>query len=125
MKKGNHAVLAVTFMFVCFMVGFFVGKVTTHSHIAELDSPKVIDQPAPLPVQSTTDPSVSDGRININTATSHQLQMLPDIGEVLAERIIEYRTQNGPFSTIEDLVLVKGIGDQRMEELRQYITVGG
>ena len=65
------------------------------------------------------------GRININTASSRQLQMLPNIGEVLADRIIAYRTQNGPFPTVDDLVLVDGIGEKRLEELRKYITVGG
>ena len=125
MKKGAHAVLAVTLIFICVLVGFFMGRVTTRIDLTSQDFINGTDQPTAHSSEPSNDESISDGRININTATSHQLQMLPNIGEILANRIIEYRTENGPFSTIEDLVLVKGIGDKRMEELRQYISVGG
>ena len=48
--------------------------------------------------------------VNINTASKKELDALPGIGEVLAQRIIDYRSANGPFSTVDELTKVKGIG---------------
>ena len=62
-------------------------------------------------------------KININQALSADLQLLPGIGEVTAERIIEYREQTGKFSTIEDLMNVKGIGVKKFAKLKNLITV--
>lgn len=61
-------------------------------------------------------------KININTALAGDLQLLPGIGEVTAERIIEYRELKGPFKNPGDLMKVKGIGDKKFEQLLQYIT---
>jgi competence ComEA-like helix-hairpin-helix protein len=62
--------------------------------------------------------------ININTADKQQLMRLPGIGEEYAKRIIAYRDDNGPFSSAEDLINVMGIGKQRLDRLRPYITTG-
>lgn len=64
-----------------------------------------------------------EGRININTADAALLQTLPGIGEVTAERIIRYRQENGPFSSIEELKDVPGIGESVLNGLRGKITV--
>ena len=61
-------------------------------------------------------------KININTALAGDLQLLPGIGEVTAERIIEYRELKGPFRKADDLKKVKGIGDKKFEQLMHYIT---
>ncbi|HHY99320.1 MAG TPA: hypothetical protein GX509_11350 [Firmicutes bacterium] len=61
--------------------------------------------------------------ININTSNKEELMKLKGVGPVLAERIIEYRTRNGRFSAIEDLLDVPGIGPKKLEAMRQYITV--
>jgi competence protein ComEA len=61
--------------------------------------------------------------ININTATLDQLETLPGIGEVLAQRILDYRTEHGPFKSVEDLLDVSGIGDARLADLKPHITV--
>lgn len=63
------------------------------------------------------------GKININTAGPEELDTLPGIGPSLAQRIIEYRQQHGPFRSIEDLQNVPGIGDKRWETLKDLITV--
>lgn len=69
--------------------------------------------------------TLSDGRININTATADDLVLLPGIGKVLANRIIEYRDANGPFKTIEEIDNVSGIGQGKLNAIIDYITVGG
>ena len=61
--------------------------------------------------------------VNINTASKKELDALPGIGEVLAQRIIDYRSANGPFSTVDELTKVKGIGEKTLEKLKPYATV--
>lgn len=65
----------------------------------------------------------SDIKININTATESQLDTLPGVGPSTAMKIIEYRNTNGKFKKIEDIKEVKGIGDAKYEELKNYITI--
>jgi competence protein ComEA len=65
----------------------------------------------------------SPQKIDINRADSWLLEALPGIGEVLAQRIVDYRSQNGLFRTIEDLLKVSGIGEATLEKIRDYIAV--
>ena len=64
------------------------------------------------------------GKINLNTATTEELDTLPGIGPALAQRIIEYREANGPFESIEGIINVSGIGEVTFEKLKDRITVG-
>ena len=64
------------------------------------------------------------GKVNINTASAEQLDMLPGVGESTAQKIIADREANGPFSSPEDLKRVSGIGDKKYAELADLITVG-
>jgi competence protein ComEA len=61
--------------------------------------------------------------ININTASSQELEKLPGIGEGIAERIVAYRQQYGPFRRPEHLMMVRGISDQKFREMRAMIVV--
>ncbi len=63
------------------------------------------------------------GVININTASQQELESLPGIGAVKAKAIIEYRTQNGYFLSIDDLVKVSGIGQSILNQVKDFITV--
>lgn len=72
---------------------------------------------------SSTSTSQGGGKININKATSNELQNLPGIGPSKAEAIIAYREESGLFQTIDDLKLVTGIGDKTFERLQDLIIV--
>jgi len=65
----------------------------------------------------------SGAKVNINTATLDQLEALPGIGPVLAQRIIDYRDQHGAFHAVEDLLNVSGIGDAHLADLKPLVTV--
>jgi competence protein ComEA len=65
----------------------------------------------------------SGGLININSASATELETLSGIGEVLAATIVEYREQNGPFASVDDLMDVSGIGPATLEEIRDQVTV--
>jgi competence protein ComEA len=78
------------------------------------------------PVLATPGPTVVAAEtplININTASAVELDALPGIGPSLAQRIVDYREQNGPFLTIEDIINVPGIGPGNFERFKDQITV--
>ena len=67
--------------------------------------------------------AASGGLININTASATEFETLSGIGEVLAGAIVDYRTENGPFASVDDLENVSGIGPATLEEIRDQVTV--
>jgi competence protein ComEA len=75
----------------------------------------------PLP----TDPTAlqEGGVVHLNTATSAELETLPGIGPTLANAILSYRNQNGPFQSVEELIHVPGIGPTRLAQLRDLVRV--
>ena len=73
-------------------------------------------------LDETVAPSNEDNLININTASSVELQALPGIGPVLAGSIIDYREKNGSFNAIQDIKNVGGIGDKRFEQIESLIS---
>lgn len=64
-----------------------------------------------------------NGKLNVNTASESDLIALPGIGDVLARRIVEYREENGAFSSVDDLRCVDGIGEKKLDGIRDYVTV--
>ena len=69
--------------------------------------------------------SAPQGKVNVNTATMQELQLLPGIGESRAEAMIEARKQRGGFESVEDLLEVSGIGERSLERLRPHVTLKG
>ena len=63
-------------------------------------------------------------KVNINTASLEELQKLPRIGPQIAQRILDFRKENGSFKKIEDILKVRGIGEKVFDQLKDLITVG-
>jgi competence protein ComEA len=92
-----------------------------HIHVPHKGEPEQ-NQPVPTsPPGGAATPGAK--KININTATLDELDTLPKIGPSIAQRIMDYRTKNGPFKKIEDLKNVSGIGDATFETIKDLITV--
>lgn len=86
----------------------FISSGCTHFH-------PVAKQPVPEAFQ------VSPEAVNINTASKEELQRLPYVGTVVADRIIEFRSTHGPFRRPESLMLIKGVSDARFRRIRHLI----
>lgn len=65
----------------------------------------------------------SDGKINLNTASLDQLKTLPGIGDVLAQRILDKKTELGSFHSVEDLLNVSGIGEKKFNDIKDRVSV--
>ena len=76
-----------------------------------------------VPLESYAASQTTTKKININTASLTELQELPRIGEKVAQRIIDFRKENGKFKSTADLLKVKGIGEKTFEGLKDRITV--
>ena len=128
MKNKVSVLLAVvTALFVGFTLGLFVGR-NTGSGTVTLAVPAQM-QAAPTAAATAAAETVPEETfsfpVNINTADADTLTSLPGIGQVLAERIVAYRRQNGPFRAIEEITKVEGIGEKKAEAILDLITVGG
>lgn len=82
-----------------------------------------VSHPRAFAVQEAR-PAATAQVVNINTATSAQLEALPGIGPSMAQRIVSHRDKNGPFKKLEDLMNIQGIGEKSFLKLRPLLTIG-
>ena len=102
MKKSHFLVITLVVLSLC----------TTLSPGAFADATPVASTPAA-------------GVVNINTASAGELANLPRVGLKAAQRIVDYRTEHGPFRKTTDLMQVKGFGEKSFNHLSAYVTVSG
>ena len=122
LTKSEWALLALTAAFLAALGLLYLDASHTAAVTDYTISVQRIDREPPAP-QLPAEPEPR-GPVDVNTADAAALQTLPGIGPALAERIIAYRTEHGPFRTVEELLEVKGIGEATLEKLRQEVTVG-
>lgn len=119
--KNRHFLIAVTAAFVLFTVGFFLGR--------NLTRPAVVTGRIAPQVQTALPPEVTVPEpafpLDINSADTVELDFLPGIGPAIAQRIVEYREEEGPFQDVAELLNVEGIGPSKLEEILPYIEIGG
>ncbi len=89
----------------------------------QLSVPTPTEAPGASGGAAGTGAGSAGARINLNTATVAELDTLPRIGAALAQRIVDWRTANGRFTSVDDLRAVPGIGDKMLQSLRARVTV--
>ena len=124
MKKLQlNPMVRVTMVFCIFLLGIFMGR---NSYASPVQSAgfNIPDKLIVSEAKEKSDPKFSNLKpVNINTATLEQLQTLPGIGPVLAQRIIDHREANGPFPSAAHLIQVDGIGEKTLDTIMDYISV--
>ncbi len=94
---------------------------------APKDAPSQAEPNQPMTVQATPPPgsvaATAPSKVDLNRASVDELTMLPGVGPVLAQRMVEWRKAHGRYRSVEDLQGVKGIGKKRLEQLRPLVTI--
>lgn len=114
--KCEKILLGLTALFLAVLLAlFFRDRAALEAAPVTVETENAVPQAAFMPDVTPVD---------INSAAAEELAGLPGIGEVLAGRIVAYRTEHGPFETVEDLTKVSGIGGKKLAELEGRITIG-
>lgn len=130
-NKTEKYMLLLAAVVLIFCVGYLTGfsrgqhRVTVSSSVSSVSNTAVVASGTSDDDGDTSDGAseISSDKLNINEATADELASLPGIGDVLAERIIEYRASNGAFSSTEEIMNVYGIGESKFDAIKDYITV--
>ena len=123
LKRVAAFVIPALALFAC---GVMLGIFIMQTHIpGTVSVQRAAPEEAAEPVQAAVEDSADEenDRLDLNTATAEELQTLPGIGEVIAQRIIDYRDLCGRFLDPEQLLEVDGIGEAKYEKIRDLVTV--
>jgi len=104
------------------------GGLTSKADIQDIDANRILEEGIIYEIPSIDEyspflPNEEGGKVNINNASTERLQMLDGIGLILAERIVNYREEYGPFRSIEEIKNVSGIGDSLYEKIKEDIII--
>ena len=124
LKKASLVIITLTLVICAFAGGFFLGRGTGQNSISVSAVPTAGPDQTQDGGRNSTAPS-TPLLVDINTATEDEFTALPGIGDTLAKRIVAYRTENGPFESLAELLNVEGIGEKKLESILDHITIGG
>ena len=129
LRNTNLILIALAAAFLLFAAGFCVGRLQTdgNTRVITMRQPAAVSESATQAMSSTEETAAMQqgAKLDLNTATAEELMTLPGIGEVLAGRIVAYRAAHGSFSSIDELAQEAGIGEKRIDDIRDYVTLGG
>ena len=118
----RHYWKAVTFLVILILAGAGFWGLRRFAPAMFLGKPDLIAVPNDERSQNQAQPTRNKpALLNINTASTEELQTLPNIGETTAQRIVDYRTQHGDFTSVDALQNVRGIGAKTLEKLRPFV----
>lgn len=121
LQKSEIWAVGITAALFLLLLGFQYGARRAPAEITVTE----LGAPAPTEMAEKPEPTAdASAPININTADEAALRTLQGVGEVLAQRIVDYRTEHGPFQSVDELTNVKGIGSGILEANRARLTVG-
>lgn len=126
-SRYEKIILALAAGFLLFIGGYYLcahSNSQSYSVTAETPVPSA-EQRVVQSTQDRTHPDslLADEVLDLNTAPAKELERLPGIGAVRAQAIVDYRTEHGLFSSLEELEAVKGIGPATLEGIRPYVSI--